>query len=292
MDYGLILPTISPQANVEGILAGAEVAQRVGWSTVWATDHIVEPASESEGAVSYEAIAALAYIGGRFPGLKLGLSVLCMPLRNALITAKQLATLDAMSGGRLTVGVGVGDADDLAEFGWLGVSDRYHHRGAYVDETIRLWRHLWSGSAEPFDGRFFQLRDYYFGPVPAQRDRLPIVVGGRSAGAYRRAGALSDGFHVTRFSASQLAEVVPDIRAAAERAGRPMPPLSARVRISFDGPPYRPYTIAGSIESMRAEMRAYRDLGVQHLALQLEQTEPDQILFVAERLQDEVLSAV
>src|SRR5581483_5928892 len=175
--------------------------------------------------------------------------------------------------------------DDLQEFAWLGVSGLYHRRGAYVDETIRLWRHLWSGSGEPFEGRFHQLRDYYFGPPPPQGAELPIVVGGRSPAAYRRAGALSDGFFATRFSAPQLAEVVPDIRAAAETAGRPMPPLSVRVRIRFDDPPYRAYTIAGSLESMRAEVRAYRESGVSHMAFQLEQTDPAKLAAVAERLQ-------
>src|SRR6185437_11725705 len=122
----------------------------------------------------YEAVLTLAWVGARHPGLRLATSVIVVPQRDAVLLAKELATLDSLSGGRLLVGVGVGWNEK--EFENLGLGERFHVRGAYLDETIRLWRHLWSGSAEPFHGRFHVIADFAFGPLPVQAP-LPIVVG-------------------------------------------------------------------------------------------------------------------
>src|SRR5207247_134012 len=102
-------------------------------------------------------------------------------------------TLDSLSGGRVIAGVGVGWNRD--EFANLGAAERFHVRGAYLDETIRLWRHLWSGSTEPFHGRFHTMDDFTFSPLPPSGASLPILVGGRSERALKRAGSLGDGYH-------------------------------------------------------------------------------------------------
>ena len=120
-------------------------------------------------------------------------------MRNAVVLAKELATLDSLVGGRLVAGVGVGWNE--VEFGNVGAAEMFHQRGAYLDETILLWRHLWSGDPSPFQGRFHQFSDFRFGPLPAQGGALPIVVGGRSAAAMRRAGRVGDGFHAKLRSA-------------------------------------------------------------------------------------------
>src|SRR5207248_9546266 len=113
---------------------------------------------------------------------------------------------------------GLGADDDIPEFESLAVGHIYHQRGAFLDEAIRLWRHLWSGSTEPFEGRFYQLRDYAFGPLPAQGARLPVLVGGRSPAAYRRAVTLGDGYHATRCSPAELAQAISQLQAAAKQA--------------------------------------------------------------------------
>ena len=194
MRFGLILRNTGPASSREAIEAGAEAAERLGWETVWTTDHVLVPrAAAAEYGRTFEAIATLAWVGARHPRLKLGTSVIVVPQRNAVLLAKELATLDVLSEGRLVVGVGVGWNE--TEYANLGASDRFHRRGAYLDETIRLWRHLWSGSSKPFEGAFHSFEDFTFGPLPAQRERVPIVVGGSSPAALRRAGALGDGYH-------------------------------------------------------------------------------------------------
>jgi probable F420-dependent oxidoreductase len=294
MDFGLILPTMGPGASSEGVQAAAEVADRLGWSTVWVTDHLVvqRRAEEDEYARIFEALTTLAFVGGKHSRLRLGTSAICVPLRNAVQVAKEIASLDALSGGRVVTALGVGDAEDLPEFASLGVADRFHRRGAYVDEAIRLWRHLWSGNLEPFEGQFHSVRDFEFKPLPAQGAALPIWTGGRSAAAYRRAGQLADGYHSSRYGPADIAEAIPMVKAQADAAGRPMPTVSVRVRVRFDGPALKAHTLAGSPEHMLADLRAFQELGVAHVALVLDQTAPERVAAIAERFDREVIKAL
>src|SRR5437868_189818 len=203
MKPAIILPTMPGGANPEGIEAAAETAERLGWQTAWTTDHVLVPHSTAgEYGAIYDVIVTLGWIGAKFRRLKLGTSVIVVPMRNAVVLAKELATLDSLVGGRVIAGVGVGWNE--VEFGNVGTHDRFRVRGAYTDETIAVWRHLWSGSTEPFEGRFHQFADFVFGPLPAQGGSLPIVVGGRSDAALRRAARLGDGFHVSSMAPDHL----------------------------------------------------------------------------------------
>lgn len=290
MDYGLCLPNVPAGASPEAIEAGATVAEQLGWSTLWTTDHVMVPrdAADEYGHI-YEAILTLAWVGARHPVLRLGSSVIVVPQRNAVLLAKELATLDALSGGRVIAGVGVGWSQ--GEFANLGVAERFHVRGAYLDETIRLWRHLWSGSTEPFRGRFHSFEDFTFSPLPVHEGGLPIVVGGRSEPALRRAGALGDGYHSSASSPGEYGQRLPTVRAAAEAAGRPMPWLSARVRVEFDAPTAG-YAMRGSPDEIAAEVRAFADLRVTHLALTFGTTDPEKLVARAERFARDVAPLV
>jgi len=281
MDYGICLPNFTPGASPEGIEAAADVAERLGWSTVWTTDHVLVPhdAADEYGRI-YDAIQTLAWVGARHRAVRLATSVIVVPQRNAVVLAKELATLDSLSGGRVIAGIGVGW--NREEFANIGMAERFHVRGAYVDETIALWRHLWSGSREPFRGRFHAIDDFVFEPLPNQAAHLPIVVGGRAEAALRRAGTLGDGYHSSASSPAQYGERLPLIRAAAEAAGRPMPWLSARVRVEFDAASSG-YAMRGSPEAIAAEAGKFAVLGVTHLALWFGTTDPDEIVARAER---------
>ncbi len=291
MELGLILPSYRPGATAEGIDAATETAARLGFSDVWTTDHVlVSGASVPEYGHLFEAVTTLAYLGGRHPGLKLGASVIVVPLRDSLVLAKELATIDALTGGRLIVGVGVGWDD--REFANLGLEDRFRRRGAYLDETISLWRHLWGGSGEPFHGRFHRFEDHGFSPLPAQGADLPIWVGGASEPALARAGRAGDGYQASQSGPQQFPVRGPVIRAAAEAAGRPPPRLSARVRVHFgpwDGPGYR---LAGTPEQMLLEIRAFADAGVDHLAVDLGSPDAERHAGALERFHREVMAGL
>ena len=291
MDYGLCLPNFREGASREGMEAAAETAERLGWSTVWTTDHILVASEDADdyGRI-YEAVLSLTWIGAKFAKVRLGTSVLVVPQRNAVVLAKELASLDDLSGGRVVAGVGVGWSEP--EFTNLGVADRYHVRGAYLDETIKLFRHLWSGSTEPFHGRFHRFDDFAFAPLPAQGERLPIVVGGRAEAALRRAGTFGDGYQSSATSAAKYADRVPVIRAAAETAGRPMPWLSARAYTQFGPATDKFYAIRGTPEEMAAEVRAFEALGVSHVALWFDATDPEEVAGLTERFAREVAPLV
>src|SRR5215212_3725342 len=179
MDFGLILPSIGDSASREGIEAACEAAERHGFGDVWGTDHLLVDASAAEDyGRTYEMLATLAWVAGRYARVKVGASVVVVPMRNAVVLAKELATIDELSGGRLIAGFGAGWS--VPEFANVGVADRFAVRGAYLEETIALFRHLWSGSSEPFEGRFHAFEDFVFGPLPVQGERVPIWLGGRN----------------------------------------------------------------------------------------------------------------
>jgi probable F420-dependent oxidoreductase len=291
MDYGLCLPNFRDGASREGMEAGAETAERLGWSTVWTTDHVMVPTSAADDyGTNFDAIEVLVWIGARFSKVRLGTSVIVVPQRNAVVLAKELATLDALSGGRLVAGVGGGWNEE--EFANLGVESQFRVRGAYLDETIDLWRHLWSGSTEPFHGRFHDFDDFVFAPLPAQRGNVPIVVGGRAEPALRRAGAKGDWYHSSATSAAKYAQRVPVIRAAAEAAGRPKPRLTARAWTEFGQATSDHYAIRGSVEEMATEIRGFADAGVDHLAVWFDATDPGELVGLMERFDREVAPLV
>jgi probable F420-dependent oxidoreductase len=286
MDYGICLPNMPDGSNPEGIDAAAAVAEKLGWSTVWTTDHVlVNRASAADYGRIFEAILTLAWVGARHTKIKLGTSVIVVPQRNAILLAKELATLDALSGGRVIAGVGVGWNE--AEFANLGVADRFHVRGAYLDETINLWRHLWSGSTQPFKGRFHALDDFTFGPLPAQGAGLPIWVGGRSDAALRRAGGLADGYHSSAVGPDEYRPRAAKVSEAAKAAGRTAA-FSARVNVRLGESTGSGYAMRGSPEAVAAEVRAFAELGVTHLALAFGQTSAEGVTAAAERFAREV----
>jgi probable F420-dependent oxidoreductase len=271
------------------MIAAAETAERLGWHSIWTTDHVLPDTSARALPYHdiYEALATLAWLGGRVEKIRMGVSVLVVPMRNAVVLAKELASLDALTGGRLIAGVGIGWSK--TEFGNLGVGDRFGHRGVYLEETIAMWRHLWSGSGEPFKGRFHEFDDFHFAPLPAQGADLPIWIGATATAALERTGRVADGYHATRADPSAMRDRTPVIAAAAEAAGRPMPVLSARVAASFGAVRKPTWMLSGSSEDMRGQLRAYRDAGVAHLAIDFAELDPDALAAVMERFDTEVL---
>jgi probable F420-dependent oxidoreductase len=288
LQLGIALPNFQRGANVEAVEAAAATAERLGWHSAMTTDHVLIPraAAETYGDM-LEALATLAYLAARTERLVLGTSVVVVPMRNAVLLARELATIDLLSRGRLVVGVGIGWNED--EFANLGVAERFHQRGRYTEEAIQLWRHLWSGSEDPFEGGFFSFRDFAFGPPPAQQGGPLIWIGGRSEPAVRRAGRLAAVYHSSSTAPDAYAERIDILRTAAEAAGRPMPGLSARVVIRFDEPPPPSgYVVSGDDEAIATELQRFLDLGVQHLLLAFGEVEMDRVVAAMERFDREV----
>ena len=291
MDYGLVLPSLGWDANRDGIVAAVELAEEHGFTDVWVTDHIlIDHAGADDYGRIYEAVTTLAWIAGLSKQVRLGASVIVVPMRNAVVLAKQLATLDALSEGRLIAGFGVGW--DRAEFANVGAAERFQVRGAYTEEMILLCRHLWSGSREPFHGRFNDFDDFNFEPLPAQGGNVPIWLGGRDERALRRAGRLADAYHASATAPAAYEQRVPVIRAAAEEAGRPMLRLSGRARVELDGGAESFYTMHGTAADIASEIRAFAALGVDHLAVVFPPRDAPGLRAAVRRFMDEVAPLV
>jgi alkanesulfonate monooxygenase SsuD/methylene tetrahydromethanopterin reductase-like flavin-dependent oxidoreductase (luciferase family) len=292
MRFGLVLPSIGLGTSPESLEAAAAACVRHGWTSVWVTDHVLVPRGPEAGEYGsiLEAMTALTWVAARFDGLKVGTSVIVPAMRDAPLLAKQLATLDTLTGGRLIVGVGASDVHDDIEYANLGKSERFARRGAYLDEAVALWRHLWAGRADPFLGEFHTLTDYCFAPLPPQGAAIPIWCGGRSQRAVRRTAELADGYHAAQTGPEQLRDRLPQIVAATAVAGRALPTVSVRARVKFDAAPGPVYSICGSHKEMTGQLLELAALGVDDLILVLASAEPAELTVLADRFEREVIA--
>lgn len=296
MRFGLVLPTYPSGATVEGVAQAARAAERLGFASAWTTDHVILP---SEGAGPYreifEPLLTLAYLAALTERITLGVSVLVVPQRSGIVVAKELATLDHLCRGRLVVGVGAGWSE--AEFRMLDAGERFGYRGAHLDETLQLWRHLWTTPEAVFQGRFYDLPPVAFGPPPYQADGPPLWVGGSSAGARRRAGRAGAAWHPVGTPASQIGEQAELVRRAAEGANRPMPEVVPRlaVHLGRDGGGHqsagRLPVLAVEPPAMVEHLKEYERAGVAEIVCLFGSADPGFVVEQMERLASEVMPA-
>ncbi|BCI51793.1 hypothetical protein NIIDNTM18_10710 [Mycolicibacterium litorale] len=291
MRFGLSLANKGEGCGPESLDAGAGAAERLGWDSVWVTDHLMVPNGPEAGeyGVMLEALTALTYVAARHRRVTVGTSVIVPAMRDAPLLAKELATIDVLSGGRLVVGVGVSDKGDIIEYTNLGKAERFPRRGAYLDEAVALWRHLWSGKIEPFIGEFHTLSDYSFLPLPVQGAGIPIWCGGRSERALRRTAELADGYHAAQTGPADLAGRVPRLAELTAQQGRPMPTLSVRARVEF-GPSTRSvYTLHGSEDAMVDELLEFARAGADEILLVFDAERPHDIERAVNRFHENVI---
>lgn len=203
-----------PDRSVDWLWRFVDRAEELDIDSFWTSDRLVG------AGLTLEPLTVLAAIAGRTKRMKFGTSVLALPLRNPVLLAKEMATLDFVSGGRLLLAVGVGQEDDRS-FQACGVP--LAERGRRTDEAIALVRKLWSEERTTFQGRFFQVSEVALQPKPVQKPGPPIWIGGRSEAALRRVGRLGDGWLAAQITPEEYAPALERIRAAAREAGRAVP---------------------------------------------------------------------
>jgi probable F420-dependent oxidoreductase len=288
MDFGVCIPNFRAGASPEGMLAAVETAERLGWQSAWTTDHVLIDDNKRGADYHhiYESLSTLAWLAGQSSRIKLGISVLVVPMRNAVILAKELATIDSLAGGRLIAGVGIGW--NQVEFDNLGVGSQFKVRGEFLEETVALWRYLWGGGQGPYEGKFDSFGAAHFSPLPPQGGDLPIWIGATAEKALQRIGRIAQGFQSSRATADQMRERASVIKAAADEAGRPMPTLSSRVSVTWGNPEGPGDLLAGSSAEMIAAVQAYADAGVTDLALDFKETDPGAVARAMARFDREV----
>jgi probable F420-dependent oxidoreductase len=243
MRYGVHLGNFGGAIEAAEILALAAAADRGGFHSVWVSDHIVTPEvfessypypgtvfTADTASTIYEPLTTLAYVAGATERVRLGTSVLVVPQRNPVILGKQIATLDALSGGRLEIGVGVGWMRE--EFDLL--SAPFEQRGARLDEILALWQTVWTDPAPEFHGRFIDLPPCRFGPLPSQPGGPPISIGGNTTRSLRRAAAGGWAWHAFRLDPATVASMVAELARYWKQAGRDREELRVIMRCHLD----------------------------------------------------------
>ncbi len=309
---GFNIPSRGPLARAAVATRLARAADALGYSIVTISDHVVLP-TRASAPYPYDA-------SGAFPGgadqdyleplvlapwllsatrrIRVGISVLVVPYRNPVVTAKQLATIDALSGGRLVVGVGVGWWPE--EFEALQAPP-FAERGEVTDEYLRLMKTLWTEDVPRFQGKHYRVADIVVRPKPVQKPHPPIWVGGHTGPALRRTAVLGDAWHPiglrgpAGLAPDELAAKVARIRALAREAGRDPEAIGVALRASLDLWPARgavpdgpPRPLAGPPAKVAADLLAYRAAGVDTFVFDFPRQEPGAMLTLMRRVAREV----
>ena len=241
--------------------------------SLWLSDRIVSE------VMNVEPLIALSFIAARTKKLKFGTSVLALPLRNPTVLAKEIATLDFLSGGRVLPAVGLGTEDER-EFEACGSPK--HQRGGRTDEAIVVMKLLWSQDNVTFHGKYYTLNDVTIQPKPVQKSLPPVWIGGRSEAAIRRTARIGDGWLVSQATPDEVSEGVAKIKVMAqehgneieddhygvlfsffiadthEEAARQAAPYMLRRRTDVD---YAEFSAFGTPDHVKALMQRYIDAG-------------------------------
>ena len=264
MQFGVCLPQYGRDVSFDDLQAVAGDAEAMGFHSVWASDHIITPEHmhASIGPVFFDAFVLLSHVSAWTERVKLGTTVMVTPYRNPLVAAKLISSLDALSGGRVILGVGAGGAPD--EFAALGISES--QRGARTDEYLAAMVQLWTTDPSSFRGRFVDFENVRFAPKPAQYPHPPIWVGGRSDAALRRAARFGEAWHPTYMPLEALRERMDRLAATSAEIGRDVPPQTTlHLSVAFDdrdvGSAVRRYG-RGAPEQVAEDLACYRSMGV------------------------------
>jgi probable F420-dependent oxidoreductase len=251
MRVGVHLPHIGRKAGAEGIKRAAMQAEELGFADIWTSEHIIVPAGAMypPSPVFYDPVLTLTWAAAYTSRVGLGTSVLVLPMRHPLPLAKELATLQNLSAGRLILGAGVGWME--AEFAALGVP--FNERGRRMDEGIALMRAVWSDDPVTFPTRWIAAEVDSMRMMPKPVKPIPIWIGGTSEPALKRA-ARCDGWHGSRANPQQAKPLV-----ARLRAERPDPGFVLSLRAAWDGK---------SEDELKARLHGFAEIGIDHVMVE------------------------
>ena len=245
---GIHLPQYGRVGGPEAITRAARHAEDLGYSGLWVSDHIVQPAAQDYPSPHlFDPIVTLTWAAAVTTEIGLGTSVLVVPQHPPLELANTLASLDALSGGRLTLGVGVGWS--AGEYEALGQS--FHDRGARLDEILDMWRAVWDDDPVSFHGATSSFDDLRVLPKPAHR--IPFWMGGGVERSRRRAIESGDGFQFIGVTPDQVRGPAAELRAA-----RPEPEFTISLRTGWD-----PQGMEH--DRIRAEIEEYAEAGIEYV---------------------------
>jgi probable F420-dependent oxidoreductase len=258
MKLGLFAVNMGPCADPHVAGRVARAAEEAGFDSLWTGEHVVLPDPQAPPsplpphAEMLDPTVALAFLAAHTKTVRLGTGIIILPQRNPLVLAKELASLDVLSGGRLIFGVGIGYLKP--EFDALGIP--FEEKGARTEEYLEAMLAIWTMEQPRFDGRFVSYAGVQARPRPAQKPHPPIVFGGRTAAAYSRAARFASGWYGFALDVEAAKQAIDGVRAACARHGKRFDDLE----ISITPPPERERLLLD-----RAGAERYAALGVDRL---------------------------
>jgi probable F420-dependent oxidoreductase len=287
MKIGLRVPAFGWRATPDQIEVHARAAEEYGFDSIWVSDHVVMPREHTSMHAApfkvdeafLEPIMLLSYLAALTERVELGVSVLVLPMRQPVLHAKLLATLDHLAEGRLILGGGVGWAREEFEV----LSMPWDRRGRRTDEILQLYRAFWTGEPVNFHGEFYQVDGWTSRPVPPRR--VPIWMGGNSPQQFRRAARWGDGWISRGAEAADLPRNIEQLHAAAEAENRNPEELTVAIHshvwITKDG-----------MAEAADQLVILREAGVQHALVTIDLRETEQVTELIERFGSDHLTAL
>jgi probable F420-dependent oxidoreductase len=286
MKFGLLFANSGPFSNPDLLTHLAQKAEECGFESLWTVEHVVIPQGyqtpypySKDGKIPGgedvpipDPLLPLGFVAALTKKIRLATGVMILPQRHPLYVAKEMATLDLLSGGRTILGIGSGWLKE--EFEALGLD--FHARGARTDEAIKALRAVWCENPSSFHGKHFNFGPLMSFPKPAQTKGIPIHIGGHSPAAARRAGRLGDGFFPALGEIPKLKELFAMMSAEAQKAGR----NPAAIELSSGG------------RATADHAKALQDIGVSRLIVAPPAFDREGLTRGLERLGNEVVARV
>ena len=307
MRFGFYLPTRGSTATPDALSQIVGAGERLGFDSVMIADHVAFPVSfdskypyTETGAFpgqgdAMEQLALMSFVAAKTERLRLVTSVMVVPQRNPVLTAKMLATIDVLSKGRVTVGVGVGWLRE--EFEALD-APAFDRRGAVTDECLRIFKKLWTEDPAEHRGEFYSFEPLHCQPQPVQKPHPPIWIGGHSRAALRRTARYGDGWHPVGATAAvplppeELQRLLDELKRMTEAEGRDFSALT----ISYKAPIYEKVQsganrqlFLGSPDQTLGDIATFQRLGVSELIFNFRSNELSESLEGMEKFASEVL---
>lgn len=301
MKFGMSVVVRGDDAAPATFDAMARKAEETGLETLWASDHLIIPklnVSKYPGRADgqfpepwkrtyWQPFSVLTYLAAKTSKVRLGTSVLILPMRNPIEVAAQVGELDVLSGGRVNFGVGVGWFVEETET--LGYP--FKHRGRRCDEGLEICRALWTREVVDYPGRYYRIEGASFGPKPMQQGGPPVYVGGNSEAALRRTAKYADVWHPFKVTPEQIAELKPVLARLREAEGKsPEMPICPKIVLGFeeDGHKAGQVPTEGSVQEIVDALKRYEDVGCDDICLDIMDESAANALRSMERLADEV----
>jgi probable F420-dependent oxidoreductase len=288
MKFGFSLSNNQGIEDVQAIFRLATRAEELGFDSVWASDHVFNVSYVYERLGNrpyYDPLSILSYVAAITENLVLGTSVLVLPYHNPMRLAKAAATLDVMSGGRLALGVGVGVIEQ--ELNALG--SPFPQRGAITNESIAIMKELWTQDDPSFQGEFYSFSGMKFSPKPVQKPHIPLLIGGTSRAAIRRAARMGNGWHPTAMPPEELSENIQYLRRQTQAAGRDDSEVPVSISVPMQGGRAGRFALGTDPEEIGPKVEAFAGLGVERMVISPYSDDPQEMLAAAEMIGQHVI---